>query len=347
MPNELRFATVNLRAASDAEYAALNAFHNTLRAEQLPDDPPVPLELDRAIWQLAPELLVRQAWGLWQGETLAALAIADFTDTPENRHVLNVSLRVVPDWRRRGLARQLLHAVVEYAEPLGRRLFFLLAHDTVPAGAAFLERVGAECGLETHINQLALADLSTALLAEWLRRGAAASERFELLFWDGATPEPYLEELCRLIEIINTAPRGTLEVEDFRLTPEHIRQWEQAVEARGQVDWMAVVRERATGRFAGFTNVVWHPAQPWLVHQGGTGVYPDFRGNGLGQWLKAAMLDRLLRERPEARFVRTENADVNAAMLKINDALGFRPYVSECIWQVELSKVRAYLDQTA
>ena len=74
-----------------------------------------------------------------------------------------------------------------------------------------------------------------------------------------------------------------------------------------------------------------------------TGVSPEFRGRGLGRWLKAAMLDRIVRERPGVKFVRTGNADSNAAMLGINRALGFTPYVSRCVWQLETEKALAYL----
>ncbi len=42
--------------------------------------------------------------------------------------------------------------------------------------------------------------------------------------------------------------------------------------------------------------------------------------------------------------MRTGNADSNAAMLKINNALGFKPYTSDALWQVELQKVLDYLN---
>jgi GNAT superfamily N-acetyltransferase len=74
-----------------------------------------------------------------------------------------------------------------------------------------------------------------------------------------------------------------------------------------------------------------------------TGVFPQYRNKGLGRWLKAAMLERVMRERPEVKVVRTGNADSNAAMLKINHELGFKPYMASAIWQVELDKVREYL----
>ena len=42
--NDLQIKTFDLRNASDHEYAAAHIFANRLRAEQLPDDPPIPLD---------------------------------------------------------------------------------------------------------------------------------------------------------------------------------------------------------------------------------------------------------------------------------------------------------------
>jgi len=145
--------------------------------------------------------------------------------------------------------------------------------------------------------------------------------------------------------VMNTQPFGTLAIERQRFTPDLLRKFEESLIARGAQRLTTYVRERATGRFAGFTEVYWRPRQGEQLQQGNTGVFPEFRERGLGRWLKAAMLERALGEHPEVRFVRTSNADSNAAMLRLNQALGFKPYLSRTMWQVERAKLEKYLSE--
>ena len=57
------------------------------------------------------------------------------------------------------------------------------------------------------------------------------------------------------------------------------------------------------------------------------------------------MMKKILEERPEVKFVRTGNANSNAAMLKINKEMGFKSYISNTVWQVETAQVEKYLAQ--
>jgi len=146
-----------------------------------------------------------------------------------------------------------------------------------------------------------------------------------------------------LYEVTNQQPLGDLEIEDMHMTPEQIRQIEKNIFARGNQRWTFYVIDRATDKFAGYTETVWNPSRPEVLRQDMTGVFPQYRNRGLGRWLKAVMLDKVLKERLQVKYVRTGNADSNAAMLKINTELGFKPYTADAIWQVELQKVLDYL----
>ena len=169
---------------------------------------------------------------------------------------------------------------------------------------------------------------------------------FDLGLWPRTYPEDELAAIAELANVMNTEPRGDLEVEDFEVTPQRLREDEAYLAKTGIEAWEFYARHRPTGELAGFTTTAWQADVPTILRQWGTGVKPEFRGHGLGKWLKAAMLLKVLAERPRVTLVRTGNADMNAPMLKINRALGFKPYIAHTVWQVNVEDVRPKLKNT-
>ena len=344
-PSAIEIAPFDFADATDAEYEALNRHFNRAKAETLPDDPPTPLEETVAQMKNVPPFVGIYAWAGWNPDKteMVATGVVSILRMEENQHLAQFDLSVDPQYRRQGLGREMLRQAVDAAQAENRRLLMTDTNERVPAGDAFMQRLGAERGMEMHTNQLVLADLDRALLDQWQAEGAARAAGFTLGFWDGAYPDDQIDAIAKLTDVMNTAPRENLDMEDMHFTPDQIRQQEKMMAAMGTQHWTIYAAEAATGRFAGFTELNWNPNRPEIVSQGGTGVFPEFRGLGLGRWLKAAMLARILTNRPEAKFVRTGNADSNAAMLGINHALGFAPYISRAVWQLEIGKAQAYL----
>lgn len=334
-----------VKTASDAEYRALAAFMNRMRAEQLPDDPPLSLEEWLGDFQNIPDFIDVRAWAAWNGDGSAVVGggWVMFMRTEENKHLAELHLEVVSEYRRQGIARRLLALVTDVAQRENRTLFITNTSERILAGEIFMRRLGAKRGLENHTNQLIISELNLDLVREWQRRAQQRAAGFEWGVWEGSYPAERIEEIAELFRVMNSAPHDDLEIQDFNYTAEQLRQREKSNAARGATTWTMYVREKATGKFAGFTEVFWHPSRPEILDQGGTGVPPAYRNVGLGRWLKAAMLDKILRERPQVKYIRTGNADSNAPMLKINHELGFKPYISRCVWQIEVAKVCEYL----
>jgi mycothiol synthase len=347
MPTPLTIEPFDYLHASPADYAAVNAHLNRMRRERLPDDPPI--TLDETIQELKniPSYVDVKIWCAWDEAhaTVLAEGIVQMLLTAENRHLASMTIGVHPEYRRLGVARQLLALLTPAARESNRRLLLGQTYDTVPAGEAFMTRLGAQKGLVGHVNQLRIADVDRQLLETWLGQGGNNSAEFELGLWEGPYPDDQLPAIAGLIELTNQQPFGDLEVEDMHLTPAQIRQQEQALFSRGNQRWTYYVIERSTGQFAGYTETTWNPNRPEILEQDMTGVFPQYRNRGLGKWMKAAMLTRVITGRPLVKFVRTGNADTNAAMLNINDQLGFKPYIANALWQVDIDRVLAYLDQ--
>jgi mycothiol synthase len=332
------------RDASEAEMRALNTFWNHMLSELLPNDPPAPLEQTTSGVRDIPAFFGRRTWVAWQGDTMVGRGAIMLRKGVGNEHLANCILDVLPEWRRQGLGRRLLALLAEAAAGDNRRLLMAETYSTAPAGAAFMTRLSAHPGLTTHINQLAIADLDPDLLTVWQERATERAKDFLLELWKGRCPEA---DLTGFVDLWNAAfdlaPRDSLDLQETRWNPARYREFEEFLGKGGWQHWTLVAREQATAELAGFTDVTWNPATPMLLFQGGTVVWPQYQNRGLGRWLKAAMLAKVLRDRPAVRYVQTGNADSNQPMLHINTALGFRPYVATTVWQVEIDQVRRYL----
>ncbi len=339
-----------MRAASGHEYACYNAFQNIMRAEVVPEDPPIPCEEEAERYKAMPAFITEGAWAVWDEphERMLAFVAADAEYSGDNMHAADFSIQVLPHLRRRGIGRALLRRVVAFAHEHKRRLLMCWSYERVPAGAEFLRRTGARKGLEGAERQLRLADVDRSLLERWVQKGEGLSGEFQLELWEGPVPQDHLAGMTAMLQAwVNDEPRDSLELEDSTHLADTYRGYEAWTLAGGRRRWLLVAIHRPDERLVGMTEVVWNPARPQILEQWGTGVQPDYRCRGLGRWLKATMLEKILREMPEARVIRTGNANSNAPMLKINNELGFKPFISRPAWQVETGTVERYLTASA
>lgn len=334
----------DLRAAPDEVLRDVWAFEQMLEAESEPGEPPRPFDSYLAAVRTIPDfieieaLVVRDESGDVAGEAEGVVL-----RTPENPHLAQLAISVRPEERRRGIGRLLLSHAVDFATSHNRTLFIGVTNDCVPAGSAFASCIGAQAVQSSHVNRLELAGVDRTLVERWIAEGPARAPGYSLVRLDGRCPDDIVGEVVTLLDVMNDAPSGELELEDQHVTVERLRDTERQMDATGSVRWWIFARHDESGRLVGLTDISWNAASPDTVNQGETGVVADHRGHALGKWMKAAMLSRLLNELPESVDVRSVNADSNAAMLGINSELGFKPYMAKTTWQVSVDRVRAYL----
>ncbi len=329
-----------LRAQPDQLIAELYDARAQLHQEATPQDPRLPLEDEIAEIRHLPAvddgivLVARDSAG-----AIAGLSRCSWQYLQGWDHLLGADIAVLPGCRRQGLGTRLLERSAAVAERRGLRLVAGWTRDNVPSGAAFCRRFGAEPALVGEENRLELAAVDGELVDRWIADGPVRAPHCRLVFVEGCTPPDLAERVAEVLNVMNTAPREDLDVGDVSMTAELVRQFEEAGAAAGKGRW-AYYAQDSSARFVGLTNIFIEPATPDRVYVGDTGVDPAHRGYGLGKWLKAAMTRRILDGLPEVRWVITQNAGSNAAMLAINSQLGFRTAAVHTTWQLATSQLR-------
>lgn len=301
---------------------ALHALACAIDLEALPDDKPTPFEEFEADLRVSLSFSKRRRWVAWADDGSALGSAALRMHLMDNLHLGDVWVMVHPEKRRRGIGSSLLQEVVEAAKAEGRTSLMFNAREGLP-GFDFLEALGLEEKLRDHHNRMLIAPLDVGMLEDWVERAKERASGYSLHVWEDDTPEEWVEPFAVAQGIMNTAPRDDLDFEDEVTTPEMIKEWEAEWKRSGLTWWNVCAVEEATGVIAGFTTLYFSKWRDDIAFQGNTGVDPAHRNKGLGRWVKATNLLKLIEERPSIEKVDTWNAGSNDAMLGINHALGF------------------------
>ena len=341
IPRPYTIDALDLQTATDAEISEIAQFRQELAIEQRPEDPPTPLGVieqwlrSRPPGQWRAIFIARDGAGELAGYGVGARNLKDI----DNPHIYWSEIAVKPEHRRRGLARALFARVLDSLE--GEDLTVISeTTDRVPSGEAFAKAIGAKAGLPMKLNQLDLRAVEQRRIAEWSR---GAPKGYRLVSIDEAVPEELVKTYIEASEGINDMPRGEMAFNDSKLTEPQIRQRESFYKQAGMTWWLVLAIDERTGEGVGFTEVSFNPLDPHVIQQEGTAVVAAHRGHGIGLWLKAVMLERILAERADSRFIRTGNANVNAQMLAINTKLGFTYAWQTTLWQLPVAEARKAL----
>ncbi|MCE7742246.1 MAG: hypothetical protein GOP50_07275 [Candidatus Heimdallarchaeota archaeon] len=202
----------------------------------------------------------------------------------------------------------------------------------------FWESLNAKVAIEGAQNRLYLEDVDWEMIDKWREEGhkRAREERIDLVSFRKC-PEDIIEDYSVLYtKIMNLVPMGDFEWKPEDITPKKVRETEGRFEELGY-EWHTLITRESTGDLSGITEIFYHKARSHKVEQELTGVTLNFRGRGLGKWLKAEMLFFIKNEFPDVKFVITGNADTNAPMLSINNRMGFKMYLEEKCFTMKIS----------
>lgn len=302
--------------------------------EVVPQDADMPFDALLADLHVRPPS-TRELWWAARdvGGRLAGVAELWWEDTGANEGLANLEVLVRPDARHGGVARELQRVAAVAA--LRHGWTRLITEIPAASGVVFATRAGwRQFSTERH-SRLATASVDRGRLEAW----SVPVPGYELLVWEGPTPEEHLEDMAVLRHAENDTPWGDLDVERDVFTAERVRDGDVAYRAGGKERWTAAARFTSGKGIAAYTQLFFWPGWDDYAYQDWTAVDRAHRGLGLAKWVKAVNALRVLGARPAVSRIDTSNNVDNAAMLAINVAMGFRPLFDYGCWTIDTASL--------
>lgn len=333
---------IEIRTVADGLIAEINDLQNEIGTEARPELPGRPAA--EAINNVRTMLSTWEDWTTLVRDSegrLVALVAGGVNRTGENEHAFDLEVEVLPAHRRRGIGAWGLFEAAQAAAAARASLLIAWSDSTVTPGEAFARWAGFDSALVERESDLVLANVDWDMVQRWVDEGPGRAPGYSLRFVQGDYPEELYEDVIAWQDVMNTAPRDELQVNDERQTVEQLAEREArfASSERDRLEYIA--RHDESGTAIGGTNLDYFPWTPSLMWQGATAVHPDHRGHALGKWLKAAMLQKMRELFPDVEIVRTGNAYSNDPMLGINNKLGFKETRAFMVWQAPVDRILA------
>jgi mycothiol synthase len=257
----------------------------------------------------------RRIWVARADGRIVATSSADFPEN-ENGQLAYTMVRVLPHLRRQGIGTALLQATLP-AIRAGRRSTVIGMPKTGGAGDEWALGLGFAKVREDVEQNLIVADADPA------RWDLPAPRGFRTERWIGAAPEELVAGYARARTAITDAPAGESSLKFPEWTVQKVRTHEAELRDRGWEVRTVVAVDESTGTIAGVTAIGLQPNQDGVGMQMDTAVVADYRGHGLGLFIKAEMMRWLLADWPQLKLVTTNTAASNVYMRQVNQQLGY------------------------
>ena len=226
-------------------------------------------------------------------------------------------ITVHPKWRRQGVGKAMLHAMIPEFRERGRTLVEGWELTKGGPGEQWAHALGFQTA-KTMVRQcLEVAEVDRA------RWQADVPAGYRTRRWTGSAPEDLLDSVALARSAIHDSPIGESDYVRPHWTPARVRETEAELRERAVEQRVVAAVHEATGQVVGLTELRWKPDRPTWALQHDTVVVAAHRGHGLGLCVKSSMARWLMEDRPQVERFHTGTSADNSHMIRINHQLGY------------------------
>lgn len=246
----------------------------------------------------------------------------------ENTTLAEVDGGVAPLDRGKGHGRAILLHVLDVARKAGRRSVIAGTSwawgEDGNAGRHLLETAGLTLR-ETDAQRVLDLPVPVDRLDRLAAEAAPHHADYELAGWSGPCPDRWVHQYAVLVALMgDEAPTGDLEVEAHKVDAQRVRDAEVELVAQRRLAFTTIALAK-DGTVAGHTQIVVPETDTANAYQWDTLVLREHRGHRLGLALKVHNHRAAATALEPRRLMHTWNSLSNDPMVRVNEALGYRP----------------------
>jgi GNAT superfamily N-acetyltransferase len=324
-----RMSELEIRPLDPRDDGDMDAFQDVYAAAELAEDP------DAALYSRADGVTLLlssgtggelwEAYGAFRDDRMVGELIVT-GNLLDNRQVARIFIWTHPEVQRHGVGTALSSYGDTRVRELGRSILHAQARigvDRANGNRAFAERMGYTLA-NTEIERRLPLPADLALLDRLAAEAAPHHRAYEIRTVVGPVPHDLAESYVALKNLLVVeAPMGELDVEAGQETAAELAVQDRYLVESGRTRVGSYALD-GTGEVVAYSVSAVSNHQHQHVDQWGTLVHPAHRGHRLGIAVKCQGLRALSEHFPGKRFVETTNAETNAHMVAINQALGFQ-----------------------
>jgi GNAT superfamily N-acetyltransferase len=264
----------------------------------------------------------------FDGERALGVSILELPQL-DNTDKVYAQFGVPPAERGRGVGAALDEAAREIARSAARSTMITTTHVPFDRRDDHPNRRWAEArGYHLANVEIARAldlPVDASQLDSWTAHAAERHAGYRIETHADDIPETLLPSFLSLYGLLALeAPTGDIDFEAEVMTEEAFRERQRVSAELGRRVYFTLAVDSG-GEAVAYTTLGVPAGDLPNVYQWGTLVHPAHRGHRLGLAVKAQNLRTVQEAHPDRRRVWTTNSEVNAAMVGINETMGFRP----------------------
>ena len=190
---------------------------------------------------------------------------------------------------------------------LNGRTSVVASGDYTSTWDAFWTDLGAKLSYTEQESVVDMAAVDSQLMESWI---AAQSTDMKIVHWSSDCLDEWIGELVTVANVMNDAPRDSLDTADVIVTESMFRAEVKAFANIG-IKYQGLLALDGDGSVMGGTEVLINEYRPDASYQWLTAVLPEYRGRKLGRVMKADMWQHLRNHEPQVTMLHTDNAASN------------------------------------